>query len=164
MGIVKDEDVKSEVKGTAQIMNLAITIKPSECVQRNYGTITKNAVDALMRLYPELKDQITAWLNKFTEVQEAVKKAADARSIEQYLDIWAVLLKMHFNLGLYAALSALQAMETVKMCSESDARFFITRVIMAGAVPFDLYLILLDYLGMDRTFPLTLYKALLESE
>ncbi|WP_054849546.1 hypothetical protein [Vulcanisaeta sp. JCM 14467] len=71
---------------------------------------------------------------------------------------------MRFNLGLYAALSALQAMETVKMCSESDARFFITRVIMAGAVPFDLYLILLDYLGMDRTFPLNLYKALLESE
>ncbi len=157
-------DVKEEVKKTAQLIITNFSIKPSECMLRNYDTITKNAVNALIKLFPELSNDINALVGKFAEIQENVKKLIGTTDVGQYADsILTIFTVYHVNPGLYAAFTALQAMEAMKICGESDARFFLARTILAGALPFDLYTMLLDYLSMDRTFPINLFKALLES-
>ncbi|GAB6945498.1 hypothetical protein [Vulcanisaeta sp. JCM 14467] len=157
-------DVKEEVKKTAQLIIVSFNIKPSDCMLRNYDTITKNAVNMLIKLFPELSNDINALVNKFAEIQENVKKLIGLTDVSQYADsILTIFAVYHVNPGLYAVFTALQAMEAMKVCGEDDAKFFLARTILAGALPFDLYMMLLDYLNMDRKFPVNLFKALLES-
>ncbi|WP_243680488.1 hypothetical protein [Vulcanisaeta souniana] len=156
--------MKEAVKKTAQLIIASFSIKPSECVLRNYDTITKNAINTLIKLFPELSNDVNALVGKFAEIQENVKKLIGTTDISEYADsILTIFTVYNVNPGLYAAFTALQATEAIKTCGDSDAKFFLARTILAGALPFDLYTTLLDYLNMDRTFPINLFKALLES-
>ncbi|WP_054853022.1 hypothetical protein [Vulcanisaeta distributa] len=157
-------DVKEEIKKTVQLIITNLNVKPSECILKNYDTITKNALSTLLKIFPELSNDINALISKFAEIQENVKKLIGTTDISEYADsILSIFAVYRVNPGIYAAFTALQAAEAMKTCGDADAKFFVARTILAGALPYELYVLLIDYLGMDRAFPVTLFKALLET-
>ncbi|MFP3211522.1 MAG: hypothetical protein RXR16_08510, partial [Thermocladium sp.] len=63
--------------------------------------------------------------------------------------------------GVYATLSALQAMEAVAMCGEDAAAYFLMRGFMGGSLYSNLLLILLKHLDMEPSYAITLLKTFL---
>ncbi|MFP3484817.1 MAG: hypothetical protein RXO23_02450 [Vulcanisaeta sp.] len=164
VGIAGNADVKELVKYIEHIILTALDVKPSDCLLKNYGTITMNAINSITRLFPELGRELNALASKFTEVQEASRKLVGIKDAGEYADnVLTIFTVYNVDPGIYAVFAALQAMEIAKVCGDSDAKFFLVRTLLAGSLPFNLYRLLLDYMGMDHRFPINLLKALLEA-
>ena len=157
-------DVKEIVRYIARIITTALDVKPSDCLLKNYGTITLNALQQTLKLFPELSAEINALASKFTQIQEASRKLVGIKDPGQYADaVLTIFTTYNVDPGIYGIFAALQAMEAVKMCGESDAKFFLVRTLLASSLPNNLYRLLLDYLSLDHNFPINLLKALLET-
>ncbi|WP_252900685.1 hypothetical protein [Vulcanisaeta sp. JCM 14467] len=68
-------DVKEIVRYIARIITTALDVKPSDCLLKNYGTITLNALQQTLKLFPELSAEINALASKFTQIQEASRNS-----------------------------------------------------------------------------------------
>jgi uncharacterized membrane protein (Fun14 family) len=164
VGIAGNADVKDIIKYIAHIISSSLDVKPSDCLLNNYGVITMNAVNSIIKLFPELSRELNALASKFTEIQEASKKLVGIKDVGEYADsVLTIFTTYNVDPGIYAVFAAFQAMEVAKTCGENDAKFFLVRTLLAGSLPFNLYRVLLDYLGMDHRFPINLLKALLET-
>ena len=164
VGMVGSADVKDIIRYISHIISSALDVKPSECLLSNYSSITMNAVNTMIKLFPELTKELNSLASKFTEIQEASKKLVGIKDVGEYADnVLTIFTTYNVDPGIYAVFAALQAMEAARTCSENDAKFFLVRTLLAGSLPFNLYRILLDYLSMDHKFPINLLKALLET-
>ncbi|WP_069807478.1 hypothetical protein [Vulcanisaeta thermophila] len=164
VGIEGNVDVREVARYILHIITTALSVKPSDCVLRNYTTITMGALNSMLRLFPELSNELRALAGKFTEIQEASKKLVGITDPGEYADTVINIFSVYnVDAGIYAVFAALQAMETAKVCGESDARFFLVRTLLAGSLPINMYRLLLDYLSLDHRFPTNLLKALLET-
>lgn len=164
VGAPGSADVKDIVKYIARIITTALDVKASDCLLKNYGTITLNAMQQVLKLFPELSTELNALASKFTEIQEASRKLVGIKDPGQYADaVLTIFTTYNVDPGIYGIFAAIQAMEAAKICSESDARFFLVRTLLASSLPNNLYRLLLDYLSLDHNFPINLLKALLET-
>jgi len=164
VGIAGNADAKEIIKYIEHIILTALDAKPSDCLLKNYGTITMNAINSIIKLFPELNKELNALASKFTEIQEASKKLVGIKDAGEYADnVLTIFSVYNVDPGIYAVFAAFQAMEAAKTCGDSDAKFFLVRTLLAGSLPFNLYRLLLDYLSMDHRFPINLLKALLET-
>ncbi|GAB6947966.1 hypothetical protein JCM16161A_20960 [Vulcanisaeta sp. JCM 16161] len=164
VGVAGNADVKDIIRYISHIITSALDVKPSECLLNNYSNITMNAVNTVIKLFPELTKELNALASKFTEIQEASKRLVGVKDVSEYADnVLTIFTTYNVDPGIYAVFAALQAMEAAKTCGENDAKFFLVRTLLAGSLPFNLYRVLLDYLSMDHKFPINLLKALLET-
>lgn len=164
VGMAGNVDVKEVVKYVSHVISTALEVKPSECLTKNYSTITLNAMNSIIKLFPELSNELNALAGKFAEIQEQSRKLVGIKDVGQYADnVITIFSVYNVDPGIYSVFAALQAVEAAKICGDSDAKFFLVRTLLAGSLPFNLYRILLDYLNMDHRFPINLLKALLEA-
>ena len=154
-------DIKEYVKRIEYVLSMAFSIKPSDCLLRNYEAIAKNALNTMARLFPELGRELNAWASKFMEIQETCRKLVNTiKDPSDYVD--NILLKFaiyNIDPGVFAMFVALEAMEAARVCGESDAKFFLVRTLLPSSVSFNLYRLLLDYLGMGHELLVNLFKA-----
>ncbi|WP_148678170.1 hypothetical protein [Vulcanisaeta distributa] len=163
VGIPGSADVKEIVNYIARIITSALEVKSSDCLLKNYGTITLNAMNQVLKLFPELSTEFNILASKFKEIQEASRKLVGIKDPAQYADaVLTIFTTYNVDPGLYGVFAALQAMEAAKICGDSDAKFFLVRTLLASSLPNNLYRLLLDYLSLDHNFPINLLKALLE--
>ncbi len=164
VGVAGNADVKDIIRYISHIITSALDVKPSECLLNNYSNITMSAVNMMIKLFPELTKELNVLAGKFAEIQEASKKLVGIKDVGEYADnVLTIFTTYNVDPGIYAVFAALQAMEIAKTCGENDTKFFLVRTLLAGSLPFNLYRVLLDYLGMDHRFPINLLKALLET-
>ncbi len=108
-------------------------------------------------------------LNKLLLIQKNVKETGQTNKVEEafikYLDNTLVnVVKYDLNTGIYALISALQAVEASKICGEEAAKFFLMRVFSASFIFHQFFLITINYLGMDSTFTVNIFKVLYEEK
>ncbi|BDR92575.1 hypothetical protein [Vulcanisaeta souniana] len=164
VGTPGSADVKEIVRYIAHIIASALDVKASDCLLKNYGTITLNAMQQVLKLFPELSTELNALASKFTAIQEASRKLVGIKDPGQYADaVLTIFTTYNVDPGIYGIFAAIQAMEAAKICSDSDAKFFLVRTLLASSLPNNLYRLLLDYLSLDHNFPINLLKALLET-
>jgi len=146
----------------AELITIALSVKPSDCINKNYASITMNALNDTGRIFPELAQKLQALAAKFGEIQEASKRLTTAPSVEAYADgVIAIFTQYNVNPGIYAVFAALQGMHAAQACGADAAKFFLARTLLAGALPFNLYMMLLDYINIDHKIAVEMFKNLL---
>ncbi|WP_054853731.1 hypothetical protein [Vulcanisaeta distributa] len=74
MASANNTEAIDKLRKISQLIKYGLTVKMTECAERNYDKITKNAIDSLARLFPELINDVNDTLNKLILVQKAVKE------------------------------------------------------------------------------------------
>lgn len=157
-----DEQVKSIVKNTAGLINMALSIRPTECIEKNLSTITNNAIVALKMLVPELSSAVDELVPKFIKIQEMSKTLAGNPSVEGYIDsVMSIFSRFNVDPGIWAAFTTLEAMYAIQACGNESGKYFLIRTILAGSLPFNLYITMLNHVGVDNQFAVELFKSLL---
>lgn len=161
---VSNTDVKGIVRRISfLISSVVFNTKPSDCVLKNYNEITQRALALIGKLFPDLTKEINNLVDKFIEIQRDLVKTIETKDAAKYLNLLInAFFIYNLDFGDYAMLATAQAIEASKVCGEDDAKYFLVRSLMAGTMPFSLYLVLLDYLNMDHNFPVNLVNALME--
>ncbi len=72
-------------------------------------------------------------------------------------------VKYDVNSGIYALISAFQAMEARRICDDESAKFFLIRAFSAGLL-FQFYIILISYLSIDNAFAVNIFRTLYEEK
>ncbi|GGP22475.1 hypothetical protein GCM10007981_18690 [Thermocladium modestius] len=157
-----DEQVKALVKSTAKLIETAISVKPTDCILKNLATITGNALAALKMLVPEIAGAVDELAPKFEKIQEMSKSVTSNPSVEAYIEsVMSIFSKFNVDPGIWAAFTTLEAMYAIQLCGNEAAKYFLVRTILAGSLPFNLYVAMLNHVGVDNQFGVELFKSLL---
>ncbi len=159
-----DEQVKALVKSTAKLIETAISVKPTDCILKNLATITGNALAALKMLVPEIAGAVDELAPKFEKIQEMSKSVtSNPPSVEAYIEsVMSIFSKFNVDPGIWAAFTTLEAMYAIQLCGNEAAKYFLVRTILAGSLPFNLYVAMLNHVGgVDNQFGVELFKSLL---
>lgn len=158
-----DEQVKALVKSTAKLIETAISVKPTDCALKNLAAITGNALAALKMLVPEIAGAVDELSPRFREIQEmSGRVAAGNLSVEAYIDsVMSIFSRFNVDPGIWAAFTTLEAMYAIQLCGNEAGKYFLVRTILAGSLPFNLYVAMLNHVGVDNQFGVELFKSLL---
>ncbi|MFP3045342.1 MAG: hypothetical protein RXR03_07050 [Thermocladium sp.] len=152
----------------SKLIENVVNTKATQCAAANYATITDRAVTRFKKLFPDAAgrlDELLAFIRKIQPEVAAIvgdPKLTPAEKASKYIDgpltEW---VQVGVDAGVYATLSALQAMEAVAMCGEDAAAYFLMRGFMGGSLYSNLLLILLKHLDMEPSYAITLLKTFL---
>lgn len=150
------------VKEAAELISMALQVKPSNCIDKNYQSITMSAMSDMSHIFPELGGKLQVLASKFAEIQAASKRLTEAPGVEAYADaVLTIFTQYNVNPGIYAVFAALQGMHAAQACGADAAKFFLARTMLAGSLPFNLYLMLADYINIDHNMLIEMFKNLL---
>ncbi|GGP20930.1 hypothetical protein GCM10007981_10990 [Thermocladium modestius] len=149
-------------KEAAELISIALQVKPSDCIDKNHQSITMSAINDVGRIFPELSGKLQALASKFAEIQAASRRLTEAPSVEAYADaVLTIFTQYNVDPGIYAVFAALQGMHAAQACGADAAKFFLARTMLAGSLPFNLYLMLADYINIDHKMIVEMFKNLL---